>query len=39
MPTLERPVGRPAIEAATLSERAATLVEQDILAGLLAAGR
>lgn len=30
--------GRPAIEAATLSERAAALVEQDILAGTLAPG-
>src|SRR3977135_3676124 len=38
MPAQERPESRPVIEAATLSERAATLVEQDILAGLLAPG-
>jgi GntR family transcriptional regulator, carbon starvation induced regulator len=38
MPDSDRQAGRPAIEAATLSERAATLVEQDILAGHLAPG-
>src|SRR3954471_9105569 len=38
MPAEERPASRPVIEAATLSERAATLVEQDILAGHLAPG-
>src|ERR1700710_183192 len=38
MPAQELPASRPVIEAATLSERAATLVEQDILAGLLAPG-
>src|SRR3954467_7747572 len=37
-PERARPESRPVIEAATLSERAATLVEQDILAGLLAPG-
>ena len=37
-PERVRPESRPVIEAATLSERAATLVEQDILAGLLAPG-
>src|SRR3954454_3925504 len=38
MPAQERPESRAVIETATLSERAATLVEQDILAGLLAPG-
>ena len=38
MPASERDPGQPAPEAATLSERAATLVEHDILAGLLAPG-
>jgi GntR family transcriptional regulator, carbon starvation induced regulator len=39
MPASERqPTSRPAAEAATLSERAAMLVEQDILAGHLAPG-
>src|ERR1700712_5744202 len=37
-PERERPESRPVIETGTLSERAATLVEQDILAGLLAPG-
>ena len=38
MPAQEQNASRPVSEAATLSERAATLVEQDILAGLLAPG-
>jgi DNA-binding GntR family transcriptional regulator len=38
MPASERTVERPNGEAGTLSERAATLVEQDILAGRLAPG-
>ena len=38
MPASERDPGRLPNEAATLSERAATLVEHDILAGLLAPG-
>ena len=38
MPASERNPGRLANEAATLSERAAMLVEHDILAGLLAPG-
>lgn len=38
MPASERQPSRPATEAATLSERAAMLVEQDILAGHLAPG-
>ena len=38
MPASERNPSQPVIEAATLSERAATLVEHDILAGLLAPG-
>src|SRR5229473_704810 len=38
MPAPERNPGQPAGEAGTLSERAATLVEQDILAGHLAPG-
>ena len=38
MSAQELPASRPVIEAATLSERAAMLVEQDILAGLLAPG-
>src|SRR3979409_2685402 len=38
MPAPERNPSRPAGEAGTLSERAATLVEQDILAGHLAPG-
>ncbi|MDN3275554.1 FCD domain-containing protein [Frankia sp. RB7] len=38
MPASERTVERPNGEAGTLSERAATLLEQDILAGRLAPG-
>ena len=38
MPASDRPPNRPVTEAATLSERAAVLVEQDILAGHLAPG-
>src|SRR3982751_4285900 len=38
MPASERQPSRPAAEAATLSERAAMLVEQDILAGQLGPG-
>jgi len=38
MPAPERNPGQPASEAGTLSERAATRVEQDILAGHLAPG-
>ena len=39
MPASERqPTSRPVTEVATLSERAAMLVEQDILAGHLAPG-
>ena len=38
MPASERPIERPNGEAGTLSERAASLVEQDILAGRLAPG-
>ena len=38
MPASERDPSQLATEAATLSERAATLVEHDILAGLLAPG-
>src|SRR6202166_3309316 len=38
MPASERNPSQPVIEAATLSERAASLVEQDILAGHLAPG-
>src|ERR1700675_582085 len=38
MPAPERNPSQPASEAGTLSERAATLVEQDILAGHLAPG-
>ena len=38
MPASERNPSQPATEAATLSERAATLVEHDILAGHLAPG-
>ena len=38
MPASERNPSQPVTEAATLSERAATLVEHDILAGLLAPG-
>ena len=38
MPASDRQPNRPATEAATLSERAAMLVEQDILAGHLAPG-
>src|SRR6188508_2289495 len=38
MSTTERNSTQPATEAATLSERAATLVEHDILAGHLAPG-
>src|SRR3979411_3408233 len=38
MPAPERNPSQPASEAGTLSERAATLVEQDILAGRLAPG-
>jgi DNA-binding GntR family transcriptional regulator len=38
MPAPERNPSQPVIEAATLSERAASLVEQDILAGHLAPG-
>jgi len=38
MPTLQRDQSEPAAEAVTLSERAATLVERDILAGHLAPG-
>ncbi|TPQ41537.1 GntR family transcriptional regulator [Bradyrhizobium guangdongense] len=38
MPAVERPLERPTGEASTLSERAASLVEQDILAGRLAPG-
>jgi GntR family transcriptional regulator, carbon starvation induced regulator len=38
MPASERDPSQPVTEAATLSERAATLVEHDILAGLLAPG-
>ena len=38
MPASERQPNRPATEAATLTERAAMLVEQDILAGHLAPG-
>src|SRR6266852_822616 len=38
MPVQAHHPSRPVTEAATLSERAATLVEQDILAGLLAPG-
>ena len=38
MPASERQPNRPVTEAATLTERAAMLVEQDILAGHLAPG-
>jgi len=38
MPDSDRQAGRATTEATTLSERAATLVEQDILAGHLATG-
>jgi GntR family transcriptional regulator, carbon starvation induced regulator len=38
MPDPERPLERLAAEGGTLSERAACLIEQDILAGLLAPG-
>src|ERR1700760_539007 len=38
MPDSERQTNRPGTEAVTLSERAAALVEQDILAGHLAPG-
>ena len=38
MPAAERNPNQPVIEAATLSERAATLVEHDILSGHLAPG-
>ena len=38
MPAPERNPNQPAAETATLSERAATLVEHDILAGVLAPG-
>src|SRR6478752_4145566 len=38
MPASDRQPNRPVTEATTLSERAATLLEQDILAGRLAPG-
>src|SRR3569833_4700652 len=38
MPAPERTLERPPAEAGTLSERAASLIEQDILAGHLAPG-